>query len=160
MLLKCTEDAAAAYVPRLAFPILQPFFRRLFHDDSSWRNASASFPSSPWSSRRSPPHAQSGNAGTVHGTVTDPIRRRHSQCNRPSCQHGQRIRPHHDHRCHRPVQFPNVPFNPYTIDVSAKGFAPLEPECRDSLLGGNQPSIWFCKLPAPAKPSPSNPGAT
>ena len=40
--------------------------------------------------------AQSGNAGAVRGTVTDPIRSRNSQRHCPPFQRDQRTRPHRD----------------------------------------------------------------
>jgi Carboxypeptidase regulatory-like domain/TonB-dependent Receptor Plug Domain len=69
--------------------------------------------------------AQSGNAGAVRGTITDPsgavipnaavhLTDKVSGFNRSTISDatGQ-------------FTFSNVPFNPYTIDASAKGFAPL-----------------------------------
>ncbi|MGA7339379.1 MAG: carboxypeptidase regulatory-like domain-containing protein [Terracidiphilus sp.] len=69
--------------------------------------------------------AQSGNAGTVHGTVTDPtgavvpnatveLTNVISQYDRTTTTDGT-----------GQFTFPNVPFNPYRINVSAKGFASL-----------------------------------
>ena len=82
--------------------------------------------------------AQSGNAGAVRGTVTDPsgavipdatvhLTNSVSGLDRTATTDatGQFV-------------FANVPFNPYRIIVSANGFAP-EPELRDSFGGGNQP---------------------
>ncbi len=67
--------------------------------------------------------AQSGNAGTIRGTVTDPsgavvpnatvhLTNAVSGFDRTTATDaaGQ-------------FSFPNVPFNPYRIDVTAKGFA-------------------------------------
>ena len=119
----------------------------------------ASFLYLPWSSRRSPRPAQSGNAGTVRGAVTDPsgavipnatvhLTDKVSGFDRTTTSDatGQ-------------FAFSNVPFNPYKIDVSAKGFAPLSQSVEIDLRG-NHRSIWFFKLLAQTKPSPSSPGAT
>ncbi|MGB7264232.1 MAG: carboxypeptidase-like regulatory domain-containing protein, partial [Terracidiphilus sp.] len=69
--------------------------------------------------------AQMGNAGVIHGTVTDP---------------SGAVVPNATIRLANPVSefeqttttdatgqfsFPNVPFNPYTISVTAKGFAAM-----------------------------------
>ncbi len=79
------------------------------------------------------------------------LRRRHSQRNRPSHQRRQRIRPHRNHRRHRPIRVPNVPFNPYLIDVSAKGFARLSQNVEIRFRRWESASSWFCKLPARAQ---------
>ena len=98
--------------------------------------------------------AQSGNAGSVRGTVTDPpapsfptprsiSQTRSADSNRPQPRRtGQ-------------FTFTNVPFNPYRISVSAKGFATLSQnvEIRSSV---GTTSSWFCRLPAAARPSQSS----
>ncbi len=69
--------------------------------------------------------AQSGNAGTIRGTVTDP-----SGAVIPNATvHLSNERSGFDRTATSDATgqfiFPNVAFNPYTIHVSAKGFAPL-----------------------------------
>jgi len=70
-------------------------------------------------------NAQSGNAGTIHGTVTDPsgavISNATVQIANPVSEYEQTTLTDATGQ----FTFPNVPFNPYTIDVSAKGFARL-----------------------------------
>ena len=56
--------------------------------------------------------------------------------------------------------FSNVPFNPYRISVSAKGFAPSEPECRDSLVSGNQPQAGSADCRRPPHRYGRSPAAT
>jgi len=70
-------------------------------------------------------NAQSGNAGTVRGTVTDPsgavIPKAIVRISNPVSQFERTV------TTDATGQFtiPNVPFNPYQIEVSAKGFATL-----------------------------------
>ncbi|MGP8253974.1 MAG: carboxypeptidase regulatory-like domain-containing protein [Terracidiphilus sp.] len=69
--------------------------------------------------------AQSGNAGAIRGTVTDP-----SGAVIPNATvHLSNEVSHYDHTVTTDATgqfvFPNVPFNPYRIDAFAKGFARL-----------------------------------
>ena len=59
--------------------------------------------------------AQSGNAGAVRGTVTDPTGAVDSQRDRPPRQRGQRIRPHRDHRRDRPIHLLQCSLQPLPI---------------------------------------------
>ena len=99
--------------------------------------------------------AQSGNAGAVRGTVTDPsgavipnatvhLTDKVSGFDRTTTTDatGQ-------------FAFSNVPFNPYLINVSAKGFASLSQNVEIRSSVGTSLKSGSCKLPAPAKPSPS-----
>jgi Carboxypeptidase regulatory-like domain len=67
--------------------------------------------------------AQSGNAGTIRGTVTDPsgavVPNATVHLVNPVSQYEQTTATDATGQ----FSFPNVPFNPYTISVSAKGFA-------------------------------------
>ena len=67
--------------------------------------------------------AQSGNAGTVHGTVTDPsgavVPNATVHLADPVSGYEQTTTADATGQ----FSFPNVPFNPYTMSVSAKGFA-------------------------------------
>ncbi len=69
--------------------------------------------------------AQSGNAGTVRGTVTDPsgavIPGARVRLNDPVSQFERATTTDATGQ----FSIPNVPFNPYRLDVSAKGFANL-----------------------------------
>jgi Carboxypeptidase regulatory-like domain len=69
--------------------------------------------------------AQSGNAGMIHGTVTDPsgavIPNATVHIANPVSEYEQTTTTDATGQ----FTFPNVPFNPYTINVSAKGFARL-----------------------------------
>jgi hypothetical protein len=67
--------------------------------------------------------AQSGNAGTVRGTLTDPSGAVVPNVAVHLVNERQRIRPDRDYGRHRPFRFSNVPFNPYRISVSAPRFA-------------------------------------
>ncbi|HUB52393.1 MAG TPA: TonB-dependent receptor, partial [Terracidiphilus sp.] len=68
-------------------------------------------------------HAQSGNAGTVRGTVTDPsgavVPNATVHIANPVSEYEQTTLTDGAGQ----FTFPNVPFNPYTLSVSAKGFA-------------------------------------
>ena len=103
--------------------------------------------------------AQSGNAGAIHGTVTDPsgavVPNATVHLANPVSEFEQTTTSDATGQ----FSFSNVPFNPYTISVSAKGFAPLSQnvEIRSS-VGTNLKLV--CRLPEPARPSPSNPRAT
>ena len=70
-------------------------------------------------------HGQSGNAGTIRGTVTDPSGA--VVANAPvqliNAVSGSDRTTTTDSTGQ--FSFPNVPFNPYRIEVTAKGFAPL-----------------------------------
>ena len=69
--------------------------------------------------------AQSGNAGTIRGTVTDPsgavVPNATVHLANAVSEFGQTTTTDSTGQ----FRFPNVPFNPYTISVSAKGFASL-----------------------------------
>ncbi len=126
MLLQCTEDPAASHVPRLTF--LASFshssgdFAMPFHRGAM---LGASFPSSPWSSRRSPLPRKAATPEPC--AAPSPIPPAPSFPTQPSISPTRSA----DSTAPQPPTppassvFSNVPFNPYTIDVSAKGFAPL-----------------------------------
>ena len=84
--------------------------------------------------------AQSGNAGTVRGTVTDPIRRRHSQRDSPPDQRrsADSTGPSSTDAT-RPVRLLQRPLQSLPDRRLRQGLCAVEPECRDSLVGGNQP---------------------
>jgi len=69
--------------------------------------------------------AQSGNAGRIRGTVTDPsgavVPNATVQLANPVSEFEQTTTTDSTGQ----FSFPNVPFNPYTVSVSAKGFATL-----------------------------------
>ena len=69
--------------------------------------------------------AQSGNAGAIRGTVTDPsgavVPNAIVHLANPVSEYEQTTTTDATGQ----FTFPNVPFNPYTISVSAKGFAGL-----------------------------------
>ena len=70
-------------------------------------------------------NAQSGNAGTVHGTVTDPSGAVVPNATVHIANSVSEYEQTTTTDATGQFTFPNVPFNPYTIDVSAKGFARL-----------------------------------
>ena len=95
--------------------------------------------------------AQSGNAGTVRGTLTDP-----SGAVVPNAVvHLINDVSGFDQTATTDAQgqfvFSNVPFNPYRISVSANGFRAVEPECRDSFGGGNERKAGSSSYRAAAK---------
>ena len=103
--------------------------------------------------------AQGGNAGAVHGTVTDP-----SGAVIPGATvhltNGSAawIEPLTTDATGQFV-FANIPFNPYRITVLANGFAPLSQSFEIRSVGGNQPQAGSCRWPAAARPSPLKPQA-
>ena len=93
--------------------------------------------------------AQSGNAGAVRGTVTDP-----SGAVVPSATvHLTNAVSGFDRTATTDATgqfvFSNVPFNPYRISVSANGFAPLSQNVEIRSVGGNQPQAGSadCRQP-------------
>ena len=91
--------------------------------------------------------AQSGNAGTVRGTVTDP-----SGAVVPSATvHLTNDVSGFDRTASTDATgqfvFPNVPFNPYRSCLRQR-LCPVEPEYRDSLRRWVQTSSWSCRSPA------------
>ncbi len=103
--------------------------------------------------------AQSGNAGAVRGTVTDPsgavipnatvhLTNSVSGFDRTTTTDatGQ-------------FTFANVPFNPYNDRRLGQRLRSLQPEMSRFAPWWEPTSTWFCRLPAPRKPSPWNPRA-
>ncbi|HUN83317.1 MAG TPA: carboxypeptidase-like regulatory domain-containing protein, partial [Terracidiphilus sp.] len=83
-------------------------------------------------------HAQSGNAGTIRGTVTDPsgavVPNATVQLTNAVSGFDRSTATDSTGR----FSFPNVPFNPYRINVTAKGFATLSQNTSiDSAVGTN-----------------------
>ena len=66
--------------------------------------------------------AQSGNAGIVRGTVTDPCGAVIPNATVHLTNAGQRIRPHHNHRRHRPVHLLQRPVQPLPDQRLRQGF--------------------------------------
>ncbi len=69
--------------------------------------------------------AQSGNAGAVHGTVTDPSGAVVANATVHLANAVSEFDETTTTDAAGQFSFPNVPFNPYRISVSAKGFSPL-----------------------------------
>ena len=88
------------------------------------------------------------------------IRRRHSRRHGSSDQRRQRARPHRDHRRTGQFVFPNVPFNPYRISVSANGFAPAQAVSRFAPSVGTNLKLVLQIAGGQLRPSPSKPAAT
>src|ERR1039458_7951489 len=134
MLFQCTEDAAAVRLEACIsafFSHSSGEFAMTFHHGATLRI----LPLIAFAFAALSSPAQSGNAGAVRGTVTDPsgavipnasvqLTNERSGLDRPATSDaaGQ-------------FSFSNVPFNPYRIDVTAKGFAHLSQsvEIRSSL---------------------------
>jgi hypothetical protein len=83
-------------------------------------------------------HAQSGNAGAVRGTVTDPTGAVIPNASISLVNSSSGLNRATTSDATGQFDFTNVPFNPYRINVSANGFAPLSKsfEIR-SVVGSN-----------------------
>ena len=89
---------------------------------------------------------QSGNAGAVRGTVTDPSGAVVPNATRPHLQRDQRIRAEHGHRCHRPICIPQRAFQPLPHRRFRHRLCSVEPKYRDQLVGGNKPQAGSASL--------------